>query len=65
MNYFIEKEAPDECDPDCKEIVIDHTTSSKNAADKSKKKDKRMKRMIKGKMNKRRNLQRLQKIKTC
>ena len=40
MNYFIEKQAPDEHDPDHEEIFIDHTTSSKNAADKSKKNEK-------------------------
>merc|ERR1712084_182141 len=37
MNYFIEKQAPDEYDPDYKEITIDDSTSSS----KDKKKDKK------------------------
>ena len=39
MNYFIEKQAPDEYDPDFKEIVIDDGNGG--GADKSKQKDKK------------------------
>lgn len=61
MNYFIEKQAPDEYDPDYKEIVIDHSTSSKNAADKSKKKEKNNEKDDKGKNEQKKKFKKIKK----